>query len=99
MIEGQIKALEDAGSEEIIEDSFSGTKVDRPLFEKLRMKLRMGDILIVTKLDRLARSVSRAFGLITELIDQGVTINVLNLGILSNDLINTPLRKILLAFA
>lgn len=98
-LEGQIKALKDAGAEEIFEDAFSGTKVDRPEFEKLRMKLRKGDTLIVTKLDRLARSVSQASGLITELIDQGVTINVLNLGILSNDSMNTLLRNILLAFA
>ena len=42
-------------------------------------------MLIVTNLDRLARSVSQASGLITEPIDQGVTIHVLNLGILSND--------------
>lgn len=98
-LEGQIKTLRDAGAEEIYEDAFSGTKMDRPEFEKLRMKLRKGDTLIVTKLDRLARSVSQASGLITELIDQGVTINVLNLGILSNDSMNTLLRNILLAFA
>ena len=83
-LEGQIQALKDAGAEEIYQDTFSGTKVDRPEFEKLQMKLRKGDTLIVTKLDRLARSVSQASGLLAELIDQGVTINVLNLGILSS---------------
>lgn len=98
-LEGQIQALRDAGAEEIYEDAFSGTKMDRPEFEKLRLKLRKGDTLIVTKLDRLARSVSQASGLITELIDQGVIINVLNLGILSNDSMNLLLRNILLAFA
>ena len=76
-LEGQIQALKDAGAEEIYEDAFSGTKMERPEFEKLRLKLRKGDTLIVTKLDRLARSVSQASGLITEFIDQGVTINVL----------------------
>lgn len=98
-LEGQIQALKNAGAEEIYEDALSGTKMDRPEFEKLRVKLRKGDTLIVTKLDRLARSVSQASGLITELIDQGVIINVLNLGILSNDSMNTLLRNILLAFA
>ena len=98
-LEGQIQALKDAGAEEIYQDTFSGTKMDRPEFEKLQIKLRKGDTLIVTKLDRLARSVSQASGLIAELIDQGVTINVLNLGILSNDSMNTLLRNILLAFA
>ena len=98
-LEGQIQALKGAGAEEIYEDAFTGTKMDRPEFEKLRVKLRKGDTLIVTKLDRLARSVSQASGLTTELIDQGVTINVLNLGILSNDSMNTLLRNILLAFS
>lgn len=98
-LEGQIQALRDAGAEEVYTDAFSGTKMDRPEFEKLRMKMRKGDTLIVTKLDRLARSVSQASGLITELIDQGVIIHVLNLGILSNDSMNTLMRNILLAFA
>ena len=98
-LDGQIQALKDAGAEKIYKDTFSGTKMDRPEFEKLQMKLRKGDTLIVTKLDRLARSVSQASGLLAELIDQGVTINVLNLGILSSDSVNMLLRKVLLAFA
>lgn len=95
----QMKALKEAGAEKIYVDAFTGTKMNRPEFEKLRQKLRKGDTLIVTKLDRLARSVSQASGLITELIDEGITINVLNLGILSNDSVNTLLRNILLSFA
>lgn len=98
-LDGQIKALKEAGAEKIYVDAFTGTKMDRPEFEKLRLQLRSGDTLIVTKLDRLARSVSQASGLITELIDEGITINVLNLGILSNDSVNTLLRNILLSFA
>lgn len=98
-LEGQLQALKEAGAEKIYVDAFTGTKMDRPEFEKLRLQLRSGDTLIVTKLDRLARSVSQASGLITELIDEGITINVLNLGILSNDSVNTLLRNILLSFA
>lgn len=98
-LEGQLQALKEAGAEKIYTDAFTGTKMDRPEFEKLRLQLRGGDTLIVTKLDRLARSVSQASGLITDLIDEGVTINVLNLGILSNDSVNTLLRNILLSFA
>jgi DNA invertase Pin-like site-specific DNA recombinase len=37
--------------------------------------------------------------LITELIDRGVTINILNLGVLNNGSMNTLLRNVLLAFA
>ena len=73
--------------------------MERSEFKKLRLKLRKGDMLIVTKLDRFARLVLQASGLIIGLIDQGVTINVLNLGTLSNDSMNTLLQNILLAFA
>ena len=61
--------------------------------------LKPGDTLIVTKLDRFARSISQASDLITDLIDKGITINVLNLGILSNDSVSTLLRNVLLSFA
>ena len=98
-LEAQQAALTAAGAEKIYTDTFTGTKMDRPEFDRLRAQLRKGDVLIVTKLDRLARSVSQASGLITEMIDEGITINVLNLGILSNDSVNTLLRNVLLSFA
>lgn len=98
-LEAQRDALTAAGAEKIYTDAFTGTKMERPEWDKLRAQLRRGDVLIVTKLDRLARSVSQASGLITEIIDEGITINVLNLGILSNDSVNTLLRNVLLSFA
>ena len=98
-LDAQQAALTAAGAEKIYTDTFTGTKIERPEFDRLRAQLRKGDVLIVTKLDRLARSVSQASGLITEMIDEGITINVLNLGILSNDSVNTLLRNVLLSFA
>jgi len=98
-LDAQQAALTAAGAEKIYTDTFTGTKIERPEFDRLRAQLRRGDMLIVTKLDRLARSVSQASGLITEMIDEGITINVLNLGILSNDSVNTLLRNVLLSFA
>jgi DNA invertase Pin-like site-specific DNA recombinase len=77
----------------------TGTKLERPEFDRLRADLRAGDTLIVTKLDRFARTVGQASELITDLIDSGVTVNVLNLGILSNDSMSVLLRNILLSFA
>ena len=98
-LEAQREALTAAGAEKIYTDTFTGTRMERPEWDKLRAQLRRGDVLIVTRLDRLARSVSQASGLITEMIDEGITINVLNLGILSNDSVNTLLRNVLLSFA
>lgn len=98
-IEAQEKELRAAGAEVIYSDSFTGTKMDRPEFDKLLKELQSGDMLVVAKLDRFARSISQASELITELIDKGITVNVLNLGILSNDSVSTLMRNILLSFA
>lgn len=98
-LEAQTEALRSAGAETIFVDSFTGTKMDRPEFSKLMKLLKDRDTLIVSKLDRFARSVGQASDLITTLIDRGVTVNVLNLGILSNDSVSTLMRNILLSFA
>lgn len=98
-LESQEQLLKENGAEVIRMDSFTGTKMDRPQFDKLLNELKSGDTLIITKLDRFARSVSQASDLITELIDNGITINVLNLGILSNDSVSTLMRNVLLSFA
>lgn len=98
-LEAQEQALRDNGATLVYADSFTGTKMDRPEFDKLMDDLQDGDTLIVTKLDRFARSVSQASDLITSLIDRGITVNVLNLGILSNDSVSTLMRNVLLSFA
>lgn len=98
-LEAQERLLRDNGAVEIYRDAFTGTKVDRPELNKLVSLLVDGDILIVTKLDRLGRSLSKTSELITELIERGITINILNLGVLNNSSMNTLLRNVLLAFA
>lgn len=98
-LEAQEKTLKENGAAVIYYDAFTGTKVDRPELNKLMGMLREGDTLVVTKLDRLGRSLSKTSELITELIERGVTINILNLGVLSNSSVNTLMRNVLLAFA
>ena len=95
----QEKLLKDNGAIKIYRDAFTGTKTDRPALNELMEVLVEGDVLIVSKLDRLGRSLSKTSELITELIDKGVTINILNLGVLNNGSMNTLLRNVLLAFA
>ena len=98
-LEVQERLLRDNGATEIYHDAFTGTKVDRPMLNELLSLLTEGDTLIVTKLDRLGRSLSKTSELITELIERGITINILNLGVLNNSSMNTLLRNVLLAFA
>lgn len=98
-LEAQEAALRAAGATEIFIDRFTGTRLERPQFKLLRSRIQAGDTLVVTKLDRFARTVGQASELITELIDSGVTVNVLNLGVLSNDSVSMLIRNILLSFA
>ena len=98
-LEAQEKAVLKAGAEEIFKDVFTGSKIDRPELKKLIQKLQKGDTLICTKLDRLARSTGQASSLITELLDRGIRIEILNLGTLENSSMNALLRNILLAFS
>ena len=41
-LEAQTKLLKDAGAEIIFSDSFTGTKIDRPEFYKLKNRLSYG---------------------------------------------------------
>lgn len=98
-LEAQEKLLKENGAVKIYRDAFTGTKTDRPALNELIDVLVEGDVVIVSKLDRLGRSLSKTSELITELIDKGVTINILNLGVLNNGSMNTLLRNVLLSFA
>lgn len=98
-LEAQERLLKEHGAEIIYMDSFTGTKITRPEFDKLLKVLKSGDTLVVAKLDRFARSVSQASDLITKLIDDGIRVDVCNLGILDNSSMSTLMRNILLSFA
>ena len=98
-LEAQESALRVAGATEIFVDTFTGTKMERPEFDRMNSLLQKGDTLIITKLDRFARTVGQASELITDLIDRGVKVNVLNLGVLDNSSMSVLMRNILLSFA
>lgn len=99
-LEAQEKALREAGATKIFSDSFTGTKLDRPQFTKLVNEvLQEGDTLIVTKLDRFARSMSQGSLLVTELINRGIKVNVLNIGTMDNTPSSKLIRNIFFAFA
>lgn len=98
-LEKQNQDLRAAGAEKIYTDAFSGKRMDRPELQKLLGEISPGDTLIVTKLDRFARSIGAASELITELIDKGITVQVLNIGVLDNSSVSTLFRNMLLSFA
>lgn len=98
-LEAQEKALKDAGATVIFSDTFTGTKNSRPELDKLLKKIESGDKLIVTKLDRIARSVSQGTEIIESLLQKGVIVHVLNMGLMDNSSTGRLIRNIMLSFA
>ncbi|MCC5986027.1 MAG: recombinase family protein [Rhodobacteraceae bacterium] len=52
----QIDALKEAGAERVFQEKKTGKSRQRPELERLLEQLREGDVIVVTKYDRLARS-------------------------------------------
>ena len=65
-LDSQRDALAAAGAERIFADAISGTLRTRPALDELLRQLRIGDVIVVTKYDRLARSLKD----LLELVDQ-----------------------------
>ena len=98
-LEVQEKALKEAGATKIYTDSFTGTKTDRPEFDKLINVLEKGDTLVVTKLDRFARSMTQGSELVSKLIDRGIKVYILNIGVMDNAPTSKLIRNVFFAFA
>lgn len=93
-LETQILSLlaEGIDRDDILEEKRTGTKLDaRPKFIELIEKVQSGDTIVITKLDRFARSVVDAINTIKELFDKGVKVHVLNMGLVEN----TPTGKLI----
>ncbi len=92
-LDAQHDALRDAGCAEIVQEAFTGTTTDRPEFDALLDRLQDGDTLVVTKLDRIARTVTGGCEVVRSLLDRGVSVRVLNMGTLDN----TPVGKMMVS--
>lgn len=83
-LENQIEHLKNSGAEIIYQEKFTGTTTKRPEFNKLLNELKANDTLIVTKLDRFARNTREALDIIQKLFDQGIKVQILNMGTIDN---------------
>ena len=79
--EAQTDALAAAGCKRIFTDKASGKLARRPKLDDALAYLRSGDVLVITKLDRLGRSVRKLIDLVETLRERQVGLRVLDQGI------------------
>ncbi len=70
-VAAQVKELRDAGAEKIFRETASGAKTDRAQLRRALDKLDTDDGLLVTRLDRLARSTRDLLNILAAIADKG----------------------------
>lgn len=84
---------------QIYKEQFTGSTTDRPILNKLLNNLKKNDVLVVTKLDRLARNTVEGIQIVQSLFDKEVSVHVLNVGLLENTTMGKFFLTTLLAVA
>jgi DNA invertase Pin-like site-specific DNA recombinase len=74
----QLEKLEAVGCEKVFKEKRSGADAGRPELKRCLEYLRDGDTLLVTKIDRLARSTSDLYRIISQLSEKGVSFKVVD---------------------
>lgn len=78
---------------EIYTEQYTGSKVkERPILNEVIDKVQTGDKIVATKLDRIARNTVEGIEIIQKLFEKGVSVHILNIGLLEN----TPMGKFFL---
>ncbi|OQB75908.1 MAG: Transposon Tn3 resolvase [Deltaproteobacteria bacterium ADurb.Bin135] len=97
----QVKALKAEGvqANRIFTDKVTGSHVNRDGLRSLRVKVEEGDIILVTKLDRLGRDTADMIQLIKEFDEMGVAIRFLDDGISTEGTMGKMVVTILSAVA
>lgn len=96
--EQTLKILERYSNAIIVEESYSGAK-ERPIFNNVLSDLNKGDTLVVTKLDRFCRTAKEGLDYIDRLMNKGVKIHILNMGLIEDTPMGRLIVTSLLAFA
>jgi DNA invertase Pin-like site-specific DNA recombinase len=97
--DAQHDALAAAGCDQVFIDKASGKLGRRPELDRALLVARAGDQLVVTKLDRLGRSLEHLISLSRDLQDRGVDLVVLDQGIDTSTAVGRMFFQILGAIA
>lgn len=98
-LQDQEEKLLAAGAQKVYCDAFTGKTMNRPEFMKLLAAVKPGDTLMCTKLDRFSRTATEGVQIIQELLKQGVTVDILNMGRVDDSSMGRLMVTMLLAFA
>lgn len=98
-LQQQESELVAAGATEVVKEAYTGTKSHRPQLDILLGKLQKDDVLIVTKMDRIARSAKGGIDIIDLILSKGASIRILNMGTFDNTPTGKMIRTVMLAFA
>lgn len=83
----------------IFKEQFTRSITNRPILNKVIESLKEDDVLVVTKLDRLAGSTREGLELIEKLRDKKIKIHILNMGLIEDTPMGNLIVTNLLAFA
>lgn len=83
-LDDQAKILKENGAAKIYKEAFTGKTTHRPKLMKIMGKIKPGDTLMITKLDRLARNVQEGISMVSRMFEMGVKVHVLNIGLLED---------------
>lgn len=70
-LDAQIDALHTAGATSVLQEKLSGANRDRPQLRRLLDRIEVGDTVLVTRLDRLARSTRDLLNILSEIASRG----------------------------
>ncbi|TBA92532.1 recombinase family protein [Rhizobium ruizarguesonis] len=91
-LDAQLRDLQAAGCTKIFKEQLSSVANNRPELERAFEFVREGDVLVVTKLDRLARSVADLVAITAALKEKGVELRILTMNLDTG----TPTGKLML---
>ena len=99
-LECQREELLKQGATVIYSDAYTGAEESRPELDKLMEILQVGDTLIVTKMDRIARSVKEGISIIEKVVEgKGANVHLMGFGTFENTPANKLMRNMMLAVA
>jgi DNA invertase Pin-like site-specific DNA recombinase len=97
-LDGQVDALQKAGCDEIYKEKASGVS-ERAVLDQAIRYLRAGDTLVVTKLDRLGRSLKKLIELVEELKNREIHFESMDDGIDTSTSVGTFFFQVIGAFS